>query len=65
MKILTIAIADIADYNTKIMTQKFFYDDEPPQPYPSDLINILKEEEKKERAPKCTCENPPEDGCLC
>lgn len=47
------------------MEQKFYWDDNPPQPYPSDLINILKEEEKKERAPKCVCHKDDNDECLC
>jgi len=38
--------------------QNFFWDDErTPQPLPSDLINLLKEEEKAERAPICACDN--------
>lgn len=47
------------------MTQQFHWDDNPPQPYPSDLINLLKEEEQKARPPKCACHESPEDGCLC
>ena len=49
---------------TTNMTQQFFFEDEEPQPYPSDLINLLKEE-AKERPPKCSCNNPPSDGCIC
>jgi len=38
--------------------QNFFWDDERvAQPFPSDLINLLKEEEKAERAPRCACAN--------
>lgn len=50
---------------TNKMEQTFMWDDEPPQPYPSDLINLLREEEKKERAPKCVCHKDNGDDCLC
>jgi hypothetical protein len=44
--------------------QNFFWDNErAAQPLPSDLINLLKEEEQAERAPRCACANG-EDNCI-
>lgn len=48
------------------MVQMFMWDD-PPQPYPSDLINILRKEsiDLAEKPPRCYCHDAPESGCIC
>lgn len=45
--------------------QTFYFNDEPPQLYPSDINEVLKEEVKKERPPKCACHKDKDDECLC
>jgi len=43
------------------------YDDEEQeaQPFPSDLINLLAQEEKEARGIKCSCHDPFTEGCKC
>lgn len=47
------------------MEQKFFFEEEDPQPYPEDIQEVLKEEVKPDRAPKCVCHKDKDDECLC
>jgi len=40
-------------------------DEQDPQPFPSDLINLLLEEEQQARLAKCYCHDPFSEGCKC